>query len=241
MSHLEHDESHDWREDADAIEQQLRSLRPSPPPLTWSSIAESIEASLDQPAVVTKAGPTKSAWRSVASHSLTAAIGIAFGVALMLTLQQDNSDATRPKTLTETNTAAELVDQQDTGVTPVIANAHETESLATNDPSSMRDQQSAPDWRSQRFTRTGLRTGPLRVFGSIDNSGRLRRTEIDFNSSRNQTRQHELDDDLSIENADDLLPDDPVLSPRSLHIFLDELTHSPTSDVPFCKAKDCQS
>lgn len=243
MSHLDHDESRDRNEDADAFEQQLRLLRPSPPTQSWSSIAESIEASSDQPAIVSNVQPTTSAWRSAASHSITTAIGIALGVMLMLTLQQDNSAATQPGIPTpEARSAVELVNTQDADGTQANANRREPESLASVESFPTLDQRSRPDWRSNRFTRIALRSGPLRAFGSIGHSARLMRTETEFDSRHNTTQHSDLDDDdSSIKQLDDLPRDKPALSPRSLHLFLDELTYSPTSDVPFCKAKGCQS
>ena len=71
------------------LERQLHSLRPSPPKQSWSSIAESIEASLDQPdGRVKTSKPTNS---SLATSGLvirvTAAIGCsAWRGMLMLTL-----------------------------------------------------------------------------------------------------------------------------------------------------------
>lgn len=240
MKDIDHDESQDSNEDADAFEQQLRSLRPSPPTQSWSSIAESIEATLDQPAVVPNVQPATSAWRSVVSHSITAAIGLALGVALMLTLPRDNSISTQPAIPPADANAVQLVDQQDTDMKAGV-NRTAPKSVATMESSHMEDQHPAQDWRSHRL-RTALRSGPLRAFGSISDPDRLTRTETNSNSIQNSTQQRESNDsDSSIGQPDDWPLDQPVLSPRSFHLFLDELTCLPTSNIPFCKAKGCQS
>ena len=84
MNHFDPDESNDWKDDIDAFEQQLRSLRPTPAAQSADSIAQSIESPLDQPAVVPTGNPASSFWQPIVSHSLTAAIGVAVGVAVML-------------------------------------------------------------------------------------------------------------------------------------------------------------
>ena len=179
------------------------------------------------------------AWRLVASHSITAAVGISLGALMML--QQDKSVAKQTKnSRVETNATVELVNQQAASDTQTGANQKRPESLATVGSLSMRDQHYSPP-RPHRAARTAFRSGPLRAFGSIGNLDLLTQTG-DFNSTQNSMQRNEGDDvDFSSEQIDNFPRDKPALSPGSLHLFLDDLTNLPTSDVPFCKAKGCQS
>ena len=216
-----------------AFEQQLRSIRPSPPAQSWSSIADSIEASLDQPTVVANIKPTTSAWRPLFSHSITAAIGVLIGAALMLTPPQKNSASSQTEIPpTELNSAGDFASQRNLAdeqrnERPLQADFEKTPSLATgNEASSWSNQRSASDWKSQRFTRTALRSGPLRILGSINDSDRPLRSKAISNASQSPTQYRDPDgDDSSSKQVDGLLfEDEPVLSPRSLHLFIDELT-----------------
>ena len=84
MNHLDQDESPDWKDDIDAFEDQLRSLRPTPPARSWNSMSESIETTLGRTSADHSISPATSVWRPIISHSITAAIGLAVGVAVML-------------------------------------------------------------------------------------------------------------------------------------------------------------
>ena len=169
-----------------------------------------------------------SVWRTVISHSVTAVIGAAVGVSLMLTLPWDNSTSGSTQVVnppTEGNAAVELTNRRNpANEQPFNADRETPDSLATtSDASPLRIQQA--DRRSQRFVRTALRSGPLRAFDSISESGGLRRTERIFDSGQSMPRSNDQDDeDSATDRADDLFQDKPALSPRSLHLFIDELT-----------------
>ena len=225
MSPTDQNDSQDSDKEVAAFEQQLRSICPSPPAQSWSSVADAIEASHDQPAVVANVKPQTSAWRPLVSHSITAILGAAIGVAVMLALPQNDSVFRQTEILpTEANSIGDYTDQQNLADKQSRhAELEEAPSLATGSKaSSWSKRQAVPHWQSQRFTRTALRSGPLRILGSINASGRPRRSKAISNASQNPTDSD--GDDSSSKQVDGLLfEDEPVLSPRSLHLFFDEL------------------
>ena len=233
MSPIDQNDSQDSDKEVVAFEQQLRSICPSPPAQSWSSVADAIEASLDQPTVVANVKPLTSAWRSLVSHSITTAIGAAIGVAVMLALPQNDSVSNQTAIPlpaassagdfgTQHNLADEQPDKQSHH-----ASLEKAPSLATGSEAfSWSNQRSASNWQSQRFTRTALHSGPLRILGSINNFSYPRRSKTSPIASQNPTQRRDSDDDDStIEQIDgSFFEDEPVLSPRSLHLFFDELT-----------------
>ena len=233
MSPIDQDDSQDSDKEVVAFEQQLRSICPSPPAQSWSSVADAIEASLDQPTVVANVKPLTSAWRSLVSHSITTAIGAAIGVAVMLALPQNDSVSNRTAIpLPSASSAGDFGTQHNLSDEQPDKQSHraglqKAPSLATgSEASSWSNQRSASDWQSQRFTRTALHSGPLRILGSINDFSYPRRSKTSPSASQNPTQRRDSDDDDStIEQIDgSFFEDEPVLSPRSLHLFFDELT-----------------
>ena len=232
MSHLEPDELPDWNDDNDALEQQLRGLRPTPAQ-PWSAISESIDGS--QTELATNRAPVSSSvLPAVLSHSLTAAIGLAVGVGAMLLIQQRSDSATTQAAVAteELHVGVELAAEQPATETPL---------LVEESPTVPSTNQSL--WRPHRFGNTDVNNvlrdlRPLTVFGAID--ARLVRSD-------DWPKQHEINELNSSDESDgdDDQPDDmpverPVLSPRSFHLFFNDLSCS-TADKLFPTAKGSRS
>ena len=238
MNHFDPDESPDRNNDIDAFEQQLRSLRPTPPTQSWDSAAESMEPPDDLPALVSSPVRAASWWRSVVSHSLTAAAGLAVGIGVMV--------ASQPKLANQTNSVGTANDQpsaQGQGIDSThqsLAGTTRTAPLAEDSGDSWKPME--PRWRTHRFSQANMNSGPLTAFGTIDR--RLVRSD-DWQQEQ-QTRDLNQSTEPD-ENGDWLDPsnetpvDQPVLSPGSLQLFLDELTCTSESGEIFCNAKDYQS
>ena len=229
MNHLNPDESPDWDDDIDAFEQQLRAIRPAPPAREFSSIADSLAVLPEQTTAAANVRANTSMWRPIVSHAVTAALGLAVGVGVMLLMQPKPNDVPAsvgsPKNLADSHASVELVntpspngDSQNVTTPEVVASADY--------------RQPEPVWQSHR--------GPLRAFGSID--ARLASVRDwplqDQHHDVRQSNDDVSDSDIEYNN---LPADKPPLSPRSLHLFLNDLTYSPTSDNPFCLAKDFSS
>jgi len=246
MNHLGQDESDDWKNDIDAFENQLRLLRPTPPARSWSSMSESMETALDQTPADLSIAPATSVWRPVISHSITAAIGLAVGVAVMLL--QPPGDPGLIDTADNSNSSGapiQLVDDQAPDRSQRIASDLQTQDsvLVAGQNFPNRHQQAKLLRRSDRLSQTNLSSTTLRVFGSTDErlvNGRAWLME----PSRDQ-RFTQPDDSGSLDNRVDQNDhdsvDEPVLSPRSFLRSLDDLTYLPNSGSPFCKAQGFSS
>ena len=226
MNHLNPDESPDWDDDIDAFEQQLRAIRPAPPAREFSSIADSLAVLPEQTTAAANVRANTSMWRPIVSHAVTAAIGLAVGVGVMLLMQPTGvpASAGSPENSADLSASVELVNNPSPD--------KDSPNVATPEAAPADYRQPEPVWRSYR--------GPLRAFGSID--ARL----ASMRDWQPQDQHHGFrpsNDDVSDSDIEynDLPADKPPLSPRSLHLFLNDLTYSPTSDNPFCSAKDFSS
>ena len=223
MNHLNPDESPDWDDDIDAFEQQLRAIRPAPPSREFSSIADSLAVLPEQTTIAANVRANTSMWRPIVSHAVTATIGLAVGVGVMLLMQPTGipASAGTPENSVDLSASVELVNNPSPD--------KDSQNVATPKAASADYRQPEPVWRSHR--------GPLRAFGSID--ARL----ASMRDWQPQDQHHgfrPFNDDVSDSDIEynDLPADKPPLSPRSFHLFLNDLTYSPTSDNPFCLAKD---
>lgn len=241
MSHLDPDKSPDWNDDNDAFEQQLRALRPTPPTQNWSSMEESIDGLgtpfAERNELASRVAPASSVLRPVISHSLTAAIGLAVGVGLMLIQQSGNSTAIEP---------VETAEQGNAGIEVATAQPP-AETLTADTDSQPRQRIKASPWRSHRFDDTYRNDAnrldrPLTAFGSI-NARLVRSNNWPKQREANELNQanEPTEDDGWLDRPDDMPVDQPVLSPRSLQLFLDDLTCAPDSDKPFFVAEDSRS
>ena len=226
MNHLNPDESPDWDDDIDAFEQQLRAIRPAPPSREFSSIADSLAVLPEQTTIAANVRANTSMWRPIVSHAVTATIGLAVGVGVMLLMQPTSvpASAGTPENSVDLSASVELVNNPSPD--------KDSQNVATPEAASADYRQPEPVWRSHR--------GPLRAFGSID--ARL----ASMRDWQPQDQHHDVrqsNDDVSDSDIEynNLPADKPPLSPRSLHLFLNDLTYSPTSDNPFCSAKDFSS
>ena len=226
MNHLNPDESPDWDDDIDAFEQQLRAIRPAPPSREFSSIADSLAVLPEQTTTAANVRANTSMWRPIVSHAVTATIGLAVGVGVMLLMQPTSvpASAGTPENSVDLSASVELVNNPSPD--------KDSQNVATPKAASADYRQPEPVWRSHR--------GPLRAFGSID--ARL----ASMRDWQPQDQHHDVrqsNDDVSDSDIEynNLPADKPPLSPRSLHLFLNDLTYSPTSDNPFCSAKDFSS
>ena len=226
MNHLNPDESPDWDDDIDAFEQQLRAIRPAPPAREFSSIADSLAVLPEQTTAAANVRANTSMWRPIVSHAVTAALGLAVGVGVMLLMQPTGvpASAGSPENSADLSASVELVNNPSPD--------KDSPNVATPEAASADYRQREPVWRSHR--------GPLRAFGSID--ARL----ASMRDWQPQDQHHDVrqsNDDVSDSDIEynNLPADKPPLSPRSLHLFLNDLTYSPTSDNPFCLAKDFSS
>ena len=226
MNHLNPDESPDWDDDIDAFEQQLRAIRPASPAREFSSIADSLAVLPEQTTAAANVRANTSMWRPIVSHAVTAAIGLAVGVGVMLLMQPTGvpTSAGSPENSADLSASVELVNNPSPD--------KDSPNVATPEAASADYRQPEPVWRSYR--------GPLRAFGSID--ARL----ASMRDWQPQDQHHDVrqsNDDVSDSDIEynNLPADKPPLSPRSLHLFLNDLTYSPTSDIPFCSAKDFSS
>jgi len=245
MSQKDQDESPEWSDDIEAFENQLRSLRPAPPARSWSSVAESIEASFDEVAEKTivspkKASvssvPTTSAWKTVVSHCVTAAIGLAVGVAVM-SMRPDNDpgliDTTGDSDIS--NGPVLLVDKQ-------VPEKIQSPASEVETPDAVLVADKTPRNR-RRLSQASWKPTTLRVFGSANErlaSGREwlleSSSEQDFSSAEDSNTSN-----TKFEGTSDKPVDQPALSPRSFRRFLDDLTYTPNSDNSFCKAEGFSS
>lgn len=238
MSYRESDESWDWNEDIDAFEHQLRAVRPTAPVQTWDSISERIESSYSQtmPAsssTVRSSAPS-SAWRSVVSHSLTAAIGLAVGSGLMLNRPDSKLSGTETRVGEASITRLESeIKQPSTQIRPADS-GYETKFTAstTGMGSQFWQQPIHRGWPLHRSLHDNLRGQTLTAFGSIHT-----RFGIDDDWRKKTDRSEILQPgssggDATIEYPNRDPVDRPVLSPRSLHLFFDDLTYAPESDQP---------
>ena len=155
MNHLNPDESPDWDDDIDAFEQQLRAIRPAPPAREFSSIADSLAVLPEQTTAAANVRANTSMWRPIVSHAVTAALGLAVGVGVMLLMQPTGvpASAGSPENPADLSASVELVnnpspDQDSQNITT-------PEAVASADY-----RQPEPVWQPHR--------GPLRAFGSVD-------------------------------------------------------------------------
>ena len=214
MNHLDRDESSRWDDDIDAFEQQLRAIRPTDPALPWAAIEETLETRLS----VAPVGGKASVWRSIISHAVTAAIGLAVGVALML-MQSAKVPASvdaagEPR---DTVGSVEMAEQQSSSA---------VRSIADDQESTIAEKAQQPQyrrWNSLRFSDASLRAGSLRAFGEIGDR---------LVSGRDQDRRDQSIGGSSDFQVEDSSADGPVLSPRSLDVFLKDLTRSPSLKNP---------
>ena len=235
MNHLDQDETPDWNDDIDALENQLRSLRPTPA-RSWDSIAESIEESRNQSRPAANVAPSMPAWASIASHTVTAAIGLSVGVAIML-MQPSNDPGLIDTTgnSSDSNAPVQLVDDQ------VTDKAHQIASDLEAPEATLVADKKLPGRR--RLSRANWSSSPLRVFGSTDErwvNGHDWLMEPNRDQDFNLPEDSDADTNDSERTYDEPI-DKPVLSPGSFRQVIDELTYLPNPDNPFCKAKGFSS
>ena len=110
MNHLDPNELPDWDDDIDAFEQQLRAIRPAPPAREFSSIVDSL-AVLPEQSTAASVSANTSMWRPIVSHAVTATIGLAVGVGVMLLMQPAGipASAGSPKNPADLSASVELV------------------------------------------------------------------------------------------------------------------------------------
>jgi hypothetical protein len=241
MSHSNQNEAQNHDDGLDPFEQQLRSFQPMQSTRSWNSTSDSIEASLARPASVDHQNPTASAWRPLISHAVTAAIGLAIGAATILMLQprQPASQPTastfdpNPKSV-DRNDDPTLDKSKQIPRTKNQVSAHDT----AEHPYTKRQQ---PDNHSriQPIRRTISLSLPLRVFGVTNDLTQRLRTGRGIGHGEQFARPRESEgEDSQIEQSEDAQR--PRLSPRSLHLFFDELTSCPTTDSIY-QSEDFQS
>lgn len=246
MNHLDQDESPDWKDDIDAFEDQLRSLRPTPPARSWNSMSESIETTLGRTSADHSISPATSVWRPIISHSITAAIGLAVGVAVMLL--QPLGDPGLVDATGNSNSSSlpiQVVDDQASDRSQRTASDLQTQDsvLVAGQNVSNGHRQAKLLRRSHRLSQTNWNSTALRAFGSTDErlvSGR----EWLMEPSRDQRFAQPEDSDAGstrLDQTDHESIDEPVLSPRSFPRSLDDLTYLPTLGNPFCEAEGFSS
>ena len=246
MNHFDQDESPDWKDDFDAFENQLRSLRPTPPARSWNSMSESMETRLGQTLPDLSITPATSVWRPIISHSVTAALGLAVGVAVMLMQPLGVSGGMGTTGNSHRSSLpSQLVDDQTPSRSQEIASDLQTEDsvLVAGQNFPNRQRQAKLSRRSTRLRQANWNSMTLRAFGATDRrlvSGR----EWLMEPNREQCFTHREDSDGRDARSDqtDYEPvDKPVLSPRSFPRSLYDLTYLRTSGSPFCKAEGFSS
>jgi hypothetical protein len=227
MNHLEQDESPDWNDDVDAFENQLRSLCPTPPARTWSSVSDSIETSINQAPTDFDIAPSPatSMWTPIISHSITAAIGLAFGVALMWMQMPSDNQVANDQSPAEPTKAQAIAAESKTQDTALIA-----DKASSNHRS--QPKQTQP---SHRFGRTNWNSTTLRVFGSTNKRLASGRDWMMESNADQRLSQPENSDEIE---ADYKPIDKPVLSPGSFRRILDDLTCLPILVPGNCKIRD---
>lgn len=245
MSHLDPDESQDWNDDIDAFEQQLRAIRPTAPTQSFSSIDESQEPATEQPSVVTSTSisTTTSMRRLVLSHAATAMIGLAAGVVVMLMRQPSIPASNGTSGIhNSSGTPTELVDTRSSNQPQRFASDQKTP-RHMGEPFQATLGRSEPSARSSRFSEANLNSGSLRAFGPINDrlaSSRDWLTQPDISQRSHQPTTSEVNDN-SNDRPDDVPVEQPVLSPRSLHLLLNDLSYSPISNQPVLTTEDFSS
>ncbi len=242
MNHLDQDESPDWKDDIGAFENQLRSLRPAPPIRSWDSMCEAIETTLDQTVTKHSIFSATSVWRPIFSHAVTATIGLAVGVAVMLVQPLGDPggiDATGNSN--SSSVPIQRVDDQAPDRSQGIAL-----DLQKLDPALVVGQEFPNRHRqvklllpSNRLGQTNRNSTTLRAFGSTDER-LVRGREWLMEPSRDQRLAKPNTSgsfDTPVDQTDHQPVDKPVLSPRSFPRSLDDLTSLPISDKSFCKAE----
>ncbi len=211
MNQFDPDES----DDLQALEQQLRSLRPTPPELALMVPAQKVQASLAQP------GPapvvTTSGWKPIISHSIAAAVGLAVGAAIML-MQTYKSNETEIETARVSHSSNQPENQ-----TP--AQSSGDVQLVDQKPESSEPENRFP--KQRRFQRGAFELSGTQKLCALGPMG-----DVNVDAARLQPLESASTQDDSDGSSIEVLPQRPVLSPRRIKLLLDDLTWLPESRKP---------